>query len=77
MVKFAGSASVAQGFTGSDPGRGLTCRSSSHAEEASHIEPEGPTAKINNYVLEGFREKKKKKETKKRLAADVSSGLIF
>ena len=37
--------------------------SSSHAEEASHIaQPEGPTTRIYNYVLGGFREKKKKKK---------------
>ena len=47
---------------------------SGHAETGSHTaDPEGPTTGIYNYVLGGFGEKKKKK-TKKRLAADVSSG---
>ena len=40
--------------------------SSSHAEAASHIaEPEGPTTRIYNYVLEGFGEKNKKKKKEK------------
>lgn len=37
--------------------------SSGHVEVASHIaSPEGVTTKIYNYVLRGFREKKKKKK---------------
>ena len=37
--------------------------SSSHTEIASHIvELEGPTTRIYNYVLEGFREKKRTKK---------------
>ena len=49
---------------------------------APHVELEGPTARIYNYVLRGFEEKKKKKEEeegegekKRRLATDVSSGV--
>ena len=34
-------------------------------------QPEGPTARVYNYVLGGFEKKKKKK---RRLATDVSSG---
>ena len=46
---------------------------SGHAEAVSHIaEPEAPTARIYNYVLGGFGDKKKKK--KGRLATAVSSG---
>ena len=44
-----------------------------HAEVASHIaQPEGPTTRIYNYVLEGLEEKEK--ERKRRLATDISSG---
>ena len=57
-VKFVRSASVAQGFTGSDPGRGH-----GHAEVASHMpQLEGPAAKIYNYVPVGFGEIKQKKK---------------
>ena len=64
MVKFVHSASVAQGFTGPDPG--LRHGSSSHGEVASHIaQPEALTTIVYNYVLGGFREKKKKKKKKK------------
>ena len=60
MVEFAHSALVAQGFTGSDPGRR---HSTAHAEVTSHIaQPEGPTTRIYNYVLGVFGEKKKKKK---------------
>ena len=49
-------------------------RLSGHAEAASHTaQPEWPTTRIYNYVLGGFREKKKKRKTK-GLATDVSSG---
>ena len=44
-------------------------RSSGHAEVASHIaQPEGPTARIYNYVLGGgrFGEKKRKKRRRRR-----------
>ena len=45
---------------------------SGHGEAASHIaQLEGPTARIYNYVLGGFGEKKKEK---KKLTTDVSSG---
>ena len=68
MGKFECSASVAQGFTSLDPGHGTWHCSPSHAEVASHIaQPEGPTAKIYNYVLGGFGEKKKKKEKKNKI----------
>ena len=63
MVKFARSSSVAQGFTGLYPKCGPTHHSSGHAEAASHTaQPEGPTTRINSYVLGGFGEKKEKKE---------------
>ena len=39
-------------------------------------QPEGPTARIYNYVLVGFGEKKKKKK-KRSLATGVSSVQIF
>ena len=62
MVKFAHSASAAQSFAGSDPGRRPTHCSSGHAEVASHIaRPEALTTRICNYVLGGFGGKKKKK----------------
>ena len=67
---------AAQGFAGSDPGRGTWHRSSGHAEAASHMSQlEGPTTKIYNYVLGGerFGEKNQEKK-KKRLATVVSSG---
>ena len=76
VVKFACSISAAQGFTGSDPGRGHGTAHQAMLEVASHIaQPEGPTSRIYNYVLGGFGDKKKKKKKKKRrLATDVSSG---
>ena len=43
---------MAQGFTALDPGR-------SH-QAASHIAEPGPTTRIYNYVLGGFREEEKK-----------------
>ena len=43
LIKVSSSASVAQGFASSNPGRGC---SSSHAEAASHMaQLEGPTTK--------------------------------
>ena len=53
---------MVQGFTGSDPGRRHGTAHQGHAEGASHVaEPEGPMAKIYNYVLGSFGEKNKKK----------------
>ena len=50
--------------------------SSSHAEAASHrAQTEGPTARIYNYVLGGFGEKKKKK--KKRTGENAPCILAF
>ena len=73
MDKFALSASVAPGFTGSDPGCGPTHHSSSHAMAAAHMEePEELTTRIYNYVLGLWGEKKRG-----RLATDVTSGPIF
>ena len=64
---------MAPGFTSLDPGRRPSTLLSGHAEAVSHIaEPGGPTARIHNYVLGGFREKKEKKKV--RLATDVRSG---
>ena len=62
VLKFTHSASAAQGFASSDPGRGHgTHRSSGHAEAASHMpQLEGPTIKIHSYVPGGFGEKKEK-----------------
>ena len=64
MVKFERSTSAAQGFAGSDPGRG---QGTTHQAmlRASHIaQPEALTARLYNYVLWGFAEKKKKGEKK-------------
>ena len=70
MVKFVHPALGAQGFIRMDLAPLIN-----HTEGESCIaELEGPTTRIYNYVLGGFREKKKKK---KRLATDVSSGTIF
>ena len=58
MVKFLRSASAAQGFPSSDPGHGH-----GHTEAMSHIaQPESLIARIYNYVLQGFGEKRKKKK---------------
>ena len=63
VLKFVGSASAAQCFTGLDPGCGHSTALSGHAEAASHMtQLEGPTAKIYNYVLGRFGEKKQKKK---------------
>ena len=47
--------------------------SSGHAGAASHIEPEGTTTRMYNYVLAGFEEKKKKekKEDRQQMLAQV------
>ena len=48
-------------------------RSSRHAEAQSHkTQPEALTNSIYNYVLGGFREKKKEKKKKKIGADDLS-----
>ena len=74
MVKFACSASVAQGFAYSDPGHGhgITL---AHAETASHIASQ-KDLRLEHTTMYwgGFGEKKKKT---KRLAIDVSSRPIF
>ena len=74
VVKFMCSLSVAQGFTGSDPGHG--CGTAHQAiEAASHTaQPEAFTTRIYNCVLGDFG-----KEKKGRLATVVSSGanLLF
>ena len=69
VVKFARSVMAAQGFTGSDPGRGHgTTHQATHVEAASHMtQLEGRTTKINNYVLGGFGEKKQKEKKKKKI----------
>ena len=53
VVRFARSATAAQGFSDSDPGCGHgTTRSSGHDEAASHVlQLEGPITKVYNYVL--------------------------
>ena len=74
VVKFtrcalAHSASVAQGFAGSDPGQRTWHSSSGHAEvESNIVQPEGPTTRIYNYVLGGFGEKKEEKNWQQILA---------
>ena len=66
MLKFVGSVSVGQRFISSDPGHGPSSTHLSHAEAGSHVaQPEGPTARIYNYVLGSFVGKKKKKNKKK------------
>ena len=62
-VKFTRSASAAQGFAGSDPGlgHGTACQATLRWHPP---EPEGPTTRICNYVLGGFREKEKKRKKK-------------
>ena len=73
MAEWLNSASVAQGFAGLDPGCGPSTTHQAMLRPASHIaQPERPATRIYNYVLWGFGEKKK--EGKKRLATDVSSG---
>ena len=64
MVKLVRSASAAQGFAGSDPGRGRgTTR---QAEAVSHMpQLEGPTTKIYNYVLGVWGRKSRKKEKRR------------
>ena len=63
------------GFHRFGPG-GLTWhRSAGNAEAASHMaEPERPMIRIDNYVLGGFREKKKKKKDWQQMLAQ---GLIL
>ena len=62
MVKFAGSASAAQGFAGSDPWRRHGTAHQAMLKWACHIaQPEALTTRIYNYVLGGFAEKKEKK----------------
>ena len=57
-------------FASSDPGHGPTHRSSSHAVAASHIEQlEALTAKIHNYVLGFWGEKRKKEEDWQQILA--------
>ena len=64
------SASVAQGFTGSDPGCRHGTAQSGHTEAASHTaQPEALTTRTYNYVLGGFGEKKKEKGKKNLLNA--------
>ena len=69
MVKFVSSALAAQGFARLDAGCGPSTadRTSSHAEVVAHIaELERVTARIYNYVLGDFGEKKKKNKINKR-----------
>ena len=74
VVEFARSTSAAQGFTGSDPGRGhgTAHRAMLRWHPTCHNWKD-PQLKVYNYVLGSFGEKKKKR----RLATDVSSGSIF
>ena len=67
VVKFTCSASVTQGFTGSDTGCGpSTAHQAMLRRWVAHTaEIEGPTTRISNYVLGGFGEKKKKKKKTK------------
>ena len=63
MVKFAHSASAAQGFTNSGSWARTWHHSSGHVEAASQIaQPEALTTRTYNYVMGGFGEKTKKKE---------------
>ena len=59
VVKFAHSASVAQGFTDSDPGRGhgTIHQAMPHSATRGTI-----TTRIYNYALRGCEKKKRKKE---------------
>ena len=68
------STSPAQGCTRLDPGCGHGTTHQATLNMASHMaQPEGPTTRIYNYVLEGFGEKKKREKKRRRLAIDVSS----
>ena len=59
MVKFVLSAAAAQGFVGSDPGRGRG--TAHHAEAASHMpQLERPSTTIYNYVPGSLGDKKEK-----------------
>ena len=68
VVKFAHSASAAQCFTSSNPGRWTWHHSSGHAEVASHMpQLEGPTTKNTQLCTGGlWGEKGKIKSFKKR-----------
>ena len=64
VVKFARSALAAQSFHWFGSWAWTKHRSSSHAEVVSYIAKlEGPTVRIYSCVLEGFEEKKKKKNS--------------
>ena len=70
------SASLAQGFAGSDQAQ-TWHRSSGRAEAVSHTaEPEALTTRIDNYVLEGALGEKKQQQQKQkgRLTTVVRSG---
>ena len=64
MVKFACSASAAQGFAGLDPWRGRDTTHQVIVEVARHVAQSEPltTRRYNYVVLEGFGEKRKKKK---------------
>ena len=65
VVKFKGSASVAQAFACSDSGHGHDTAHQAMDEAASHMpQLEGPITKIYNYLLGGFGEKKQGKKKK-------------
>ena len=72
VVKFVCSPSAAQGFAGSDPGRGHGTACQAVLRRRPTYRARG-TTRIYNYALGGFGEKKKK-ERKKRLTTDISSG---
>ena len=70
VVKLPRWASVARGFSGSDPGyrHGIAHQ----AMLMSHTgHPEALTTRIYNYVLRGFGEKKKRKEDWQQMLAEV------
>ena len=61
VVRFPHSASMAQGFVGSDPGCGHgTARRATLGWHPTCHSWEDPQLKIHSYVLGGFGEKKKK-----------------
>ena len=75
MVKVACSTSVAQGFTGSDPGRGHgTAHQAMLGQRPACHDWRDPQRGIYNYVPGGFGEKKEKiKSLKKKAKTDLST----
>ena len=70
------SASVAQGFAGSDPGRRHGTAHQAMLSERLTADPEGPTTRIYKYVLGGFGEEEEKNKIGNRCELRCSSLII-